>query len=159
MPDRAHDDLFRHDDADRLGHLLWEVSAHTSQLSEAALAGTPLTPATSGILDVIAANPGTSIAELARRLPTSAQGVSQLVGKLEKSGYLERRLGGRGHGIALYITNAGEAARLDAGAIKMAQDAELAKTLGQRNYAQLVRLLKQARPLVAELATRRRSSR
>ena len=139
-------------DAQRLSHLLWEVGAYTAALGEAALAGATLTPATAGVLDVIAANPGTSIAEMARRLPTSAQGVSQLVAKLERAGYLERRLGERGHGVALFVTEAGEATRREADRRKSAFEEELVATLGQRTYDALVRSLIRARPLVAELS-------
>jgi DNA-binding MarR family transcriptional regulator len=70
-------------------------AAHSAALSEAAFADTPLTPAAAGVPDVIAANRGASIAEMARQLPTSAQGVRRLVSKLEAMGYLER-LGDRG---------------------------------------------------------------
>jgi DNA-binding MarR family transcriptional regulator len=143
-------------DAKRLSHLLWEVGAHSAALSETAFADTPLTPATAGVLDVIAANPGTSIAELARRLPTSAQGVSQLVSRLEAMGYLERRLGDRGHGVALFVTNSGEDARLEADRHKSELEDQLASTLGQRNYDHLVRLLIRARPVIAEMAAARR---
>ena len=145
-------------DADRLSHLLWEVGAHTAALSEAAYADTPLTPATAGVLDVIAANPGASIAELARRLPTSAQGISQLVSKLEAMGYVERRLGDRGHGVALFVTDSGEDARREADRHKSELEDQLASTLGQRNYDHLVRLLMRACPLIAEMAAGRRSA-
>jgi len=145
-------------DAKRLTHLLWEVGAHSAALTEAAFVDTPLTPATAGVLDVIAANPGTSIAEMARRLPTSAQGVSQLVSKLEAMGYLERRLGDRGHGVALFATKSGEEARREADGHKSELEDQLASTLGQRNYDQLVRLLMRARPVIAEMAAGRRSA-
>jgi DNA-binding MarR family transcriptional regulator len=141
-----------HSDAERLSHLLWEVGAYTAALGEAALAGTTLTPATAGVLDVIAANPGTSIAEMARRLPTSAQGVSQLVSRLERTGYLERRLGERGHGVALFVTERGEAARREADRRKSELEDELVSLLGRRTYDQLIRSLIRARPLVAELS-------
>ena len=145
-------------DAERLSHLLWEVGAHSAALSEAAYADTPLTPATAGVLDVIAANPGTSIAEMARRLPTSAQGVSQLVAKLEAIGYVERRLGDRGHGVALFVTKSGELARREADRYKSELEDQLASTLGQRGYEHLVRLLMRAGPLMAEMAAERRSA-
>jgi DNA-binding MarR family transcriptional regulator len=104
------------------------------------------------VLDVIAADPGISIAEMARRLPTSAQGVSQLVSKLERSEHLERRLGECGHGVALFVTTSGEAARREADRCKSELEDELAATLGRRAYEGLVRSLTRARPLVAELA-------
>jgi DNA-binding MarR family transcriptional regulator len=142
-------------EAGRVSHLLWEVAAYSAMLSEAALGDTPLTPATAGILAVVAAEPGISIAELARRLPTSAQGVSQLVSKLEGAGYLERRLGERGHGVALFLTAAGESARGEAEKRRSEYEDELVATLGRRSYDQLARLLTRARPLVAEMAARR----
>ena len=146
------------DDADRLGHLLWEVTAHVTGLSEAALAETSLTPALAGVLDVVRADPGISIAEMARRLPTSAQGISQLVAKLERLGFLERQLGERGYGVALFVTNVGERARRVADARKARFETELAAALGQRDYDQLVRLLMRARPIVAGLTADRRDA-
>jgi DNA-binding MarR family transcriptional regulator len=142
-------------DANRLSHLLWEVGGYSAALSEAALAGTALTPATAGVLDVIAANTGISIAEIARRLPTSAQGVSQLVSKLERSGYLERRLGERGHGVALFLTESGEEARREADGRKTELEDELIAALGQRAYDQLVRSLARTRGPIAEMAAGR----
>ena len=146
------------DDADRLAHLLWEVGAHAAILSEAALAATPLTPALSGVLDTVAAAPGISIAEMARRLPTSAQNVSQLVARLEKLGFVERRLGERGYGVALFVTDTGERAQREADARKTAFAAELAVALGQPHHDELVRLLKHARLVFAELTAERRGA-
>ena len=93
---------------------------------------------------------------MARRLPTSAQGVSQLVARLEKLGFLERRLGARGHGVALFATGSGGSARREANEAKDAVEEELAVALGRRDYEQLVRLLKRARPLVVDLSAGRR---
>ena len=145
-------------DSRRLSHLLWEVGAYSTLLSETALASTSLTPATAGALDVIAANPGTSIAEMARRLPTSAQGVSQLVAKLEALGFVERQLGERGHGVALYVTESGEEARLEADERKRTLEEELSSALGQRDYDRLVQLLTRARPLLAGEAEAHRAA-
>ena len=64
LPDRKH-----------LGHLLWEVGSRVSLLSEAALARTPLTPRAAGMLEAIASDPGTSFAEVSRRLPVPPQAV------------------------------------------------------------------------------------
>jgi DNA-binding MarR family transcriptional regulator len=149
------DEIHGFADRERLTHLLWEVGANTALLSEAVLADTPLTPASAGVLDVVAADPGISIAEMARRLPTSAQGISQLVSRLEKLEYLERRLGERGYGVALFITERGERARADTDERRVALEAQLAEALGQRSYDQLVQLLRRARPIVAQLAGRR----
>ena len=133
-----------------------ELGAHTSLLGETALSVTPLTPASAGILDVIAAYPGISITEMARRLPTSAQGISQIVARLEKLGFVEGRLDPRGRGVALSATEAGERAQRDALERLAELEEELAEALGRDNYDQLVDLLKAARPVVVALEADRR---
>jgi DNA-binding MarR family transcriptional regulator len=140
IPDRKH-----------LGHLLWEVGSRVSLLSEAALARTPLTPRAAGMLEAIASDPGTSFAEVSRRLPVTPQAVAQVVTRLEKSGFVERRPGERGRGIALYITKEGEAALAVAQEHKTAFDRELAAALGEERHAELVRLLTEALPIVTAM--------
>ena len=135
-------------DRERLGHLLWEVGARVSLLSEAALARTPLTPRAAGMLEAIRSDPGTSMAEISRRLPVSPQAVSQVVVRLEKSGFLERRSGERGRGVALYVTERGEAAHRDADERRVAYERELAEALGPRRYKELLKLLKEAQSVV-----------
>jgi DNA-binding MarR family transcriptional regulator len=140
IPDRKH-----------LGHLLWEVGSRVSLLSEAALARTPLTPRAAGMLEAIASDPGTSFAEISRRLPVTPQAVAQVVTRLEKSGFIERRAGERGRGVALYITAAGETALEAAKEHKAAFDRELAAALGEERHAELVRLLTEALPIVTAM--------
>ena len=137
-------------DRERLGHLLWEVGARVSLLGEAALARTPLTPRMAGILEAIAADPGTSIAEMSRKVPVSPQAVSQVVTRLESLGYLERRTGERGRGVSLHIT-AGEKAFGEADERKAALNEELAEALGEERHAELIRLLKESLPIVTAL--------
>lgn len=132
-------------DAGRLTHLLWEVSTRALSVAETALADSPLTTASAGILDAVASKPGTSIADLARWLPTSAQAISQIAGRLEGLGHLERRLGARGRGVALFITAAGTRAREDADQRISNANRELARTLGTDEHHQLLRLLEHAR--------------
>ena len=140
IPDREH-----------LGHLLWEVGARVSLLSEAALARTPLTPRSAGMLEAVRSDPGTSMAEISRRLPVTPQAVSQVVVRLEKAGYLERSGGVRGRGVRLFVTESGEAALAEANERKAAFDRELAAALGEERHAELVRLLKEALPMVPAL--------
>jgi DNA-binding MarR family transcriptional regulator len=140
IPDREH-----------LGHLLWEVGARVSLMSEAALARTPLTPRSAGMLEAVRSDPGTSIAEISRRLPVTPQAVSQVVVRLEKAGYLERSGSARGRGVRLFVTEAGEAALVEANERKDAFDRELAAALGEERHAELVRLLKEALPMVTAL--------
>lgn len=140
LPDRKH-----------LGHLLWEVGSRVSLLSEAALARTPLTPRAAGMLEAIAADPGTSFAEISRRLPVTPQAVAQVAARLEKSGFVERRSGERGRGVALYITEAGEAGLKVAKEHKEAFDRQLAAALGEERHAELVRLLTESLPIVTAM--------
>jgi len=113
-------------DRERLGHLLWEVGSRVSLLGEAALARTPLTSRMAGTLEAVDANPGTSIAEISRKVPVSPQAVSQVAERLEGLGYLERRSGERGRGVALHVTEAGEKALAEADERKEALNRELA---------------------------------
>jgi DNA-binding MarR family transcriptional regulator len=138
-------------DRDRLGHLLWEVGARVSLLGEAALARTPLTSRMAGILEAIDADPGTSIAAISRKVPVSPQAVSQVVVRLEGMGYLERRSGERGRGVALHITEAGEKAFAQADERKAALNRELAAALGEERHAELIRLLREALPIVTAM--------
>jgi DNA-binding MarR family transcriptional regulator len=143
------------DDADdrrdhTLGHLLWDVSARTAQLSEAAMAHTTLTPSTAGLLDAIASEPGITTAEIARRVPKTPQAISQTVARLEKLGYIERRLAG-GRAIGLHITAAGAAAHAAGSAAEDASEARLRAALGARRYEALRQLLEEARTIIAGL--------
>jgi DNA-binding MarR family transcriptional regulator len=138
-------------DRDRLGHLLWEVGARVSLLGEAALARTPLTSRMAGMLEAIVADPGTSIAEISRKVPVSPQAVSQVVVRLEGMAYLERRSGERGRGISLHVTAAGEKALAEADERKEALNEELTEALGKERHAELVRLLREALPIVTAL--------
>jgi DNA-binding MarR family transcriptional regulator len=136
------------DDAGRLRHELWQVGARVLSLSEAALAETPLSPASASVLNAISAKPGTSIAEVARWLPTTAQAVSQIVARLERLGLVERRLGARGHGVALFPTPEGDRAREDADRRVAFLEARLADALGPEDHASLLALLGRARTVV-----------
>ncbi|HVW48533.1 MAG TPA: MarR family transcriptional regulator [Solirubrobacterales bacterium] len=138
-------------DREFLGHLLWEVGSRVALLSEAALARTRCTPRSAGMLEAIASDPGTSFAEISRRLPVTPQAVAQVVARLEESELIERRSGERGRGVALYITEAGEAALEVAKERKAAFDHELAEALGEERHAELVRLLKEALPVVTAM--------
>lgn len=127
-----------------LGHLLWEVSAQVSVLSEAGFAGTALTGPSKGLLDQIGEQPGVTIADISRRLPTTQQAISQAIARLEKLGYIERRLGLR-RGVGLHLTEAGARARDEGGRVEEALEQHLRDWLGDDDYAQLSALLERAR--------------
>jgi DNA-binding MarR family transcriptional regulator len=133
--------------AHRLGHLLWETSARVSLLGEAELADTPLTLPSLGLLDIIEAVPGITVAEISRRLPTTQQSISQTIARLEKLGYVERRLGPR-RGVGLHVTQAGQQAHREGTARETALDQHLEHLLGAERHRELCALLEQARELL-----------
>jgi DNA-binding MarR family transcriptional regulator len=141
-----------------LGHLLWEVSARTSALGEAALTATPLTLPSIGLLDQVATQPGITIAEIARRSPKSQQAISQVAARLEKLGFLERRLA-NSRGIALHITASGARARAQGNAIERAFETQLEDALGSDRYDRLRHLLEEMRTIVLELDQDRQPAR
>jgi DNA-binding MarR family transcriptional regulator len=145
----AADDAWNH----RLSHLLWEVTSVVSLLTEAELADTPLTNPGIGILDIVATEPGITVAEIARRSPKTPQAVSQVAARLEKLGYLERRLA-EGRGVALHITPAGEDARAAGNEREAEFDDKLRDALGADRYEQLRTLLEEARPIVRRMEPR-----
>jgi DNA-binding MarR family transcriptional regulator len=135
----------------QLSDLIWEVAAYTEMMGEAALAETPLSLPSSGVLQVVLGEPGITAAEMSRRMPKSQQAISQVTARLEKLGLLERRLGSeRGHG--LFITAAGrELAELGISRERELED-RLATVLGAERYAHLRRLLSESRTLLREEA-------
>jgi DNA-binding MarR family transcriptional regulator len=118
-----------------------------SLLGEAELADTPLTLPSLGLLDIIGAFPGITVAEISRRLPTTQQSISQTVARLEKLGYVERRLGPR-RGVGLHITRAGHQAHQQGTAREKALDQRLEHLLGAERHRELCALLEQARELL-----------
>jgi DNA-binding MarR family transcriptional regulator len=133
-----------------LGHLLWEVSARISALGEAALSATPLSQSALGVLDWIATQPGITGAEITRRAPTTQQAISQVTTRLQKLGFIERRLSD-GRGVALFITPAGAQARADGNAVEERFEERLQELLGRDRYDRLLQLLEETRALVVEL--------
>ena len=132
---------------DELNDLLWQVATYVELMGEAALAGTPLTLASSGMLTTVQAEPGITIAEIARRKPKTQQAVSQVVARLEKLGLLERRLG-RGRGVGLHLTSAGRDAAQEGFAREQELRARLREMLGGERYAALEGLLAEAREIL-----------
>jgi DNA-binding MarR family transcriptional regulator len=139
-----------------LVHLLWDVSTRTLTLLDIALADTPLTGAGFGLLQRINSRPGITIAEMSRLAPTTQQALSQIAARLEKLGFIERKLARGERGIALHMTDAGSAALDAAFEAALAFEASLAAALGARRYGRLVDLLQDAAPIMRELKPGRR---
>ena len=128
----------------RIGHLLWETSARVMLLSEPLLDDIQLSLASMGALERITAFPGITASELARQAFKTQQAVSQVTGRLERLGYVERRVG-PGRGVGLHATRLGEAALADGTAREAEIDATLAGMLGQDDALKLRSLLTRLR--------------
>ena len=147
----------KHDE--HLGHLLWELSARVIALGEQRFAKLELSRPALGLLDILASQPGISIAEIARQQPKTQQAISQVVARLETLGLLARKLV-RGRTIALYLTAAGTRARSEGTAAEVAFEAELEATLGRTTYTRLRKALIEARSaLIKSTAGRSRTER
>lgn len=129
---------------DRLGHLLWEVAAQTSVLGDAEFAESPLSIPLTGLLDQIADTPGVTVSEISRRLPTTQQAVSDGAKRLEKLGFIERRLG-PARGVGLHLTRAGADAHQHAAQLEETFEQRLRSLIGDEDYAHLRGLLHRAR--------------
>ncbi len=135
--------------SDNFGHMLWETSVRWMALSEPRLAGTQLTFASAGALARIAANPGITASALARGAFKTQQAISQVTGRLERLGYVERRVG-HGRGVGLQITAAGERALAEEMAIEQTMEQEARALLGDELYTELKDRLRLARAAIAD---------
>ncbi|HEY2195692.1 MAG TPA: MarR family winged helix-turn-helix transcriptional regulator [Actinomycetospora sp.] len=136
---------------DSLYELLWQVTAYTHLLNEAALADTPLTVSSSGMLLTVADQPGTTVAEISRRIPKTQQTISQVVARLEKLGLIERRLG-TGRGVGLHLTDQGHEMAQTARAHGRQLADGLRELLGAERADALTVLLGESRELLAQAA-------
>jgi DNA-binding MarR family transcriptional regulator len=133
----------------RIGHLLWAVEARVSLLGEAELGDTPLTLPAVGLLDMVSAFPGSTVSEISRRTPKTQQAISQVASRLEKLGYLERRLG-PGRGVGLYITDAGTEARKQGHRREEVYERKVRELFGEERFLALKQLLEEARELLEQ---------
>jgi DNA-binding MarR family transcriptional regulator len=130
-----------------LHDLLWEVSAYAEMRGEAALADLGLTLPSNGLLDAIVNEPGVTVAEMSRRIPKTQQAISQVVTRLERGGFVERRVGS-GRGVGLYPTEAGRAISAHGVERELGAEAEMRELLGDERYESLRALLLEARPIL-----------
>jgi DNA-binding MarR family transcriptional regulator len=137
--------------ADRIGHLLWETSSRVSLMAELLIGDIQLSLASIGALERIAAEPGTTSSQLARRAFKTQQAVSQVTSRLERLGYIERQLG-KGRGVGLYTTRLGIAALADGSAREAEIDVRLQEMLGADDAERLRLLLGSLRQALVEVA-------
>jgi DNA-binding MarR family transcriptional regulator len=136
--------------SDHLGHLLWEAYYLAGSFSEPFMtARTPLSQAAIGALTKIAMEPGITASGLARAGFKTQQAASQITGRLERLGFVERRLGS-GRGVGLYITASGEQAVTDGLASEREVDDRLQALVGTKRFAELRALLKEFRQALVD---------
>lgn len=138
----------------RLPHLLWETDALVRALIDLESGDAHLSRSALGTLMQIAHSPGSTISELARVGVRTQQSVSQVVARLERLGFVERRLQD-GRAIGLHITEPGLAAVLVGDRCEASEEQELSELLGAERYEQLCELLAQACAVLTEPASRR----
>jgi DNA-binding MarR family transcriptional regulator len=134
---------------DTLYDLLWQVTAYTHLMGEAAFAGTPLTVASGSMLTAVLEEPGMTVAEISRRIPKTQQTISQVVARLEKLGLIERRLGS-GRGVGLHVTDAGREMAQAALALERDLTARLRALLGEERSTALTELLRESRAILQQ---------
>lgn len=124
-------------------HLLWECYARVLPLADDLFAHDELTLPLAGTLDLVGTWPGSTAAELSRRSPKTQQAISQVVARLEKLGYVERRVG-TGRGVGIYLTEAGRAAQAEGHRREEELELRVRELLGEETYTQLRETLEQA---------------
>jgi DNA-binding MarR family transcriptional regulator len=150
-PDRAAPDATTAlPGSERLGHLLWETSARVLLLSEPVFRDSQLSQPSIGALERIAAFPGITASELARQAFKTQQAVSQVTGRLERLGYVERRVG-QGRGVGLYITESGRHALARGNEQEIEFDRRLQELLGSGPAGELRALLIELRDRLADV--------
>jgi DNA-binding MarR family transcriptional regulator len=134
---------------DTLNDLLWQVTAYALLMADAALAGTPLTHASSSMLIAVSQVPGMTVAEISRRIPKTPQTISSVVARLEKLGLIERRLG-PGRGVGLHLTDAGQEMTQIARTREEELDVRLRALLGDERSSALTALLRESLAILRE---------
>jgi DNA-binding MarR family transcriptional regulator len=135
---------------DRVNHLLWETSLRAYAFSEPVLADMQLSLPSIGALETISEFPGITASELARHVFKTQQAVSQVTGRLERLGYIERSVG-RGRGVGLRITKLGSEALAAGIAGEQAVELRLEELLGSDLFEALRAHLQEARDRLTEV--------
>src|ERR1700761_8700840 len=123
---------------------LREVSALVEQRGEAALSGTPLSLPLNHLLDAVVAEPGVTVTEIARRVGKSQQAMSQAADRLERLGFIGRRVG-PGRTVGLHATDAGRTASADGVSRELAAEERTRAVLGPDRFDTLLALLESTR--------------
>ena len=100
----------------------------------------------------VVTEPGVTVTEIARRLSKSQQAMSQAADRLERLGFIERRVGA-GRTVGLHATDAGRTASADGVRRELAAEDRTREVLGSDRFDTLVALLESARDALIEDAS------
>jgi DNA-binding MarR family transcriptional regulator len=131
---------------------LRDLSALIEQRGERALSGTSLSLPLNHLLDAITAEPGVTVTEIASRLHKSQQAISQAADRLERLGFIERRVAS-GRAVGLHATDTGLLAASEGIRRELAAEARTRELLGPDQFEQLVALLERARDVLLQDVT------
>ena len=129
---------------DLLRGRLREMSVLVEQRGEQALAGTQLSLPLNHLLEAVVREPGITVTTIATGLGKSQQAMSQAADRLERLGFIERRVGA-GRAVALHPTDAGRVASADGVERELASERQIRMSLGVKRYETLLALLAEAR--------------
>jgi DNA-binding MarR family transcriptional regulator len=111
------------------------------------MTGSPLTLPLNHLLDAVVAEPGVTATAIAGRLGKSQQAISQAADRLQRLGFIERRVG-PGRSVALFATEAGRAASADGVDRELASETRIREALGGERYDDLIARLSEASVLL-----------
>jgi DNA-binding MarR family transcriptional regulator len=128
---------------------LHEVSDLVEERGEAALLGTSLSLPLNHLLAAVVAEPGVTVTQIARRLGKSQQAISQSADRLERLGFIDRRVG-PGRTVELHASDAGRTASSDGVQRELLAQEQARNALGPERFGELIELLESARDILIE---------
>jgi DNA-binding MarR family transcriptional regulator len=128
---------------------LHEVSDLVEERGEVSLLGTSLSLPLNHLLAAVVVEPGVTVTQIARRLGKSQQAISQSADRLERLGFVERRVG-PGRAVELHASEAGRAASSDGVQRELQAQEHTREALGPERFSELIELLESARDILLE---------
>jgi DNA-binding MarR family transcriptional regulator len=123
---------------------LREVSVLVEQRGEDALSGSPLSLPLNHLLEAVVREPGITVTSIATGLGKSQQAMSQAADRLERLGFIERRVS-VGRAVGLHPTESGRKASVQGVERELESERRIREALGTERYDALVSMLAEAR--------------
>jgi DNA-binding MarR family transcriptional regulator len=146
--------------SDGVARALWQAQHRVEQALDELLGDVGLSTTLNGTLGFIAAEPGLSAADLARRARVKPQSAAHAVNRLEQLGLIVRRPHPvHGRAMCLELTEAGRSAVARGAETSAAGEARLTDGLSAQECAELVRLLDVVGTNASKMISYRRTAR